>query len=59
MALKPLKYSLKHVAMALLLHNVAAGVGTALPLWAVPQTSAIVSVFRVVMGESFGEYSEA
>ena len=31
MALKPLKYSLKHVAMALLLHNAAAGVGTALP----------------------------
>ena len=26
--------------------------------WAVPQTSAIVSVFRVVMGESFGEYSD-
>ena len=31
MALKPLKYTLKHVARALLLHNVAAGVGTALP----------------------------
>ena len=31
MALKPLKYSLKHVAMALLLHSAAAGVGTALP----------------------------
>ena len=102
--------NLKKVAVCLVLHNAAAGVGTALPpykhrrgffargggfaigntgpseeiealagesfdwlanlgapaalvagaviaAWAVPQTSAIVSVFRLVIGESFGVYS--